>query len=104
MEQKRRALRIYSNEDLELHRKAGDCWIVRNGRVYDVTNFVNDHPGGEELVLQFSGKDIGSAMENEEDHVHSASAYSVLEEYLVGKLGNDALIVTEGILSMYNGS
>lgn len=93
---KKRPLRIYSAEDLELHKKAGECWIFRKGRVYDVTHFANDHPGGEDLILQYAGKDIAGAMEDEDEHAHSSSAYEMLEEYLIGKLGNDAVIVSEG--------
>jgi cytochrome b involved in lipid metabolism len=96
MEGKQRSLRIFSLEDLVLQRKLGQCWIVRKGRVYNVTEFVNDHPGGDDLITQFAGMDIGNAMEDEDEHMHSESAYAVLEEYLVGKLGNDTLTVSEG--------
>lgn len=96
MEGKQRSLRIFSLEDLVLQRKQGQCWIVRKGRVYNVTEFVNDHPGGDDLITQFAGMDIGNAMEDENEHMHSESAYTILEEYLVGKLGNDTLTVSEG--------
>lgn len=89
-------LRIYTAEDLELQKKLGNVWIVRKGRVYDVSDFVNDHPGGDDLITQFSGKDIGSAMEDEGEHLHSASAYSMLEEYVIGRIGTDAVVVSEG--------
>ena len=96
MESRSRPLRIYSIEDLAFQKKLGKVWIARKGRVYDVTEFVNDHPGGDDLITQFSGQDIGSAMEDEEEHLHSSSAYSMLEEYVIGRLGNDALVVSEG--------
>ncbi|KAG8798848.1 fatty acid alpha-hydroxylase [Serendipita sp. 400] len=93
---KRKQLRIYALEDLEIERKKGNVWITRNGKVYDVTTFVDDHPGGDDLIRQFAGKDIGEAMEDEEEHVHSDSAYTMLEEYLVGKLGKDGQVVSDG--------
>jgi len=89
-------LRIFTTEDLMLQRKQGQCWIVRRGRVYDLTQFVDDHPGGEDLITQFAGMDIGDAMEKESEHIHSESAYAMLEEFLVGKLGTDAMTVSEG--------
>ncbi|KAG8776734.1 fatty acid alpha-hydroxylase [Serendipita sp. 398] len=92
---KRKQLRIYALEDLEIERKKGNVWITRNGKVYDVTTFVDDHPGGDDLIRQFAGKDIGEAMEDEEEHVHSDSAYTMLEEYLVGKLGKDGQVVSD---------
>jgi cytochrome b involved in lipid metabolism len=96
MEGKQRSLRIFSLEDLVLQKKKGQCWIVRKGRVYNVTEFVNDHPGGDDLITQFAGMDIANAMEDENEHLHSESAYAILEEYLVGKLGNDTVTVSEG--------
>lgn len=96
MENNKRSLRIYSADDLAFQKKLGQCWIVRRGRVYDVTKFVDDHPGGDDLITKFSGQDIGDAMEDESEHIHSASAYSLLEEHCIGRLGSDALIVSEG--------
>jgi 4-hydroxysphinganine ceramide fatty acyl 2-hydroxylase len=96
MENSKRPLRIYGTDDLALQKKLGRTWIVRKGRVYDVTDFVNDHPGGDDLITKFAGQDIGDAMEDEDEHMHSASAYSVLDEYCIGRLGTDALIVSEG--------
>lgn len=97
MEGKQRKMRIFSMDDLVLQRKLGQCWIVRKGRVYNVTEFANDHPGGDELITQFAGMDIGAAMEDEDEHMHSESAYAMLEEYLVGRLGNDTVTVSEGL-------
>jgi len=34
-------------------------------------------------------------MDDPEEHIHSASAYGVLDEYIIGKLGKDALVVDE---------
>lgn len=39
------------------HVTKGDCWVVVNGNVLDVTNFLPDHPGGELAILTFAGKD-----------------------------------------------
>jgi cytochrome b involved in lipid metabolism len=38
------------------HASATDCWMVINGKVIDVSNFVGKHPGGE-VILQGCGKD-----------------------------------------------
>ena len=39
------------------HTTKDDCWVVVNGEVLDVTNFLPDHPGGELAILTFAGKD-----------------------------------------------
>merc|ERR1719469_1095701 len=39
------------------HNTKGDCWVVVNGEVLDVTSFLSEHPGGELAILTFAGKD-----------------------------------------------
>jgi len=47
----------YSMEDVAKHVSKTDCWVVVNGMVLDVTNFLKDHPGGELAIITFAGKD-----------------------------------------------
>lgn len=51
-----------------------------------VTRFLEDHPGGDELITQYAGKDVEQVMEDPIEHSHSDSAYSVLNEYQVGRI------------------
>lgn len=44
-------------EELSKHDKVNDLWIVINGIVYDVTNFVEHHPGKSGPLLNYAGKD-----------------------------------------------
>lgn len=37
-----------SASEVATHSKADDCWIVVNGKVYDLTSFAPNHPGGPE--------------------------------------------------------
>ncbi|TPX45048.1 hypothetical protein SeMB42_g00977 [Synchytrium endobioticum] len=73
-------------DEVRKHHQASSAWMVRNGRVYDMTAFLYDHPGGEELILQRAGGDISGVMEEPHEHEHSAAAYSMLEEYFIGIL------------------
>jgi 4-hydroxysphinganine ceramide fatty acyl 2-hydroxylase len=88
--------KIYTEEDLVPHNTLKSCWVTRSGKVYDVTEFLVDHPGGEELIIKHGGKDVGEPMKDSLEHVHSDSAYEMLEEYVIGRLGTDANIVSEG--------
>merc|ERR1719405_316454 len=47
----------YSMEEVAKHITKDDCWVVVNGQVMNVTNFLKDHPGGELAILTFAGKD-----------------------------------------------
>ncbi|KAG9047846.1 fatty acid alpha-hydroxylase [Tulasnella sp. UAMH 9824] len=92
---KSRAVRIFTREDLVNHNNTSSCWISRNGKVYDVTSFLQDHPGGDDLILNYAGKDVEEIMKDADEHDHSDSAYEMLEEYCIGRLGTDAAIVDE---------
>lgn len=47
----------YSLEDVAKHNKADDCWVVVNGQVLDVSDFLPDHPGGKKAILIYAGRD-----------------------------------------------
>lgn len=49
--------KIYSWEEIAKHKTADDCWVVLFGKVYDVTTFLPDHPGGTEAPLLLAGTD-----------------------------------------------
>lgn len=40
---------------VQQHNARNDCWIVLHGKVYDVTAFLPEHPGGEEVVANLAG-------------------------------------------------
>jgi hypothetical protein len=48
-------LTVYTLEDLAKHASKKDCWMAVNGKVYDVTGFLEDHPGGPDIMLEHAG-------------------------------------------------
>mmetsp|Transcript_45 Transcript_45/g.79 ORF Transcript_45/g.79 Transcript_45/m.79 type:complete len:112 (-) Transcript_45:120-455(-) len=78
---------IVTAEELHKHAKQSDCWVCIHGRVYDMTKFLNDHPGGVEVVLQVAGKD---ATKDWKDVGHSDYAAGLMREFYVGDLGGTA--------------
>ncbi|KAI0474298.1 glycolate oxidase [Xylaria cf. heliscus] len=48
------------------HNTEKDCWVVINGKVWDVTDFLGDHPGGASVIARYSGRDATEAY----DEVH----------------------------------
>ena len=89
-------IRIYTDKDVAAHSSAESCWVSYNGRVYDVTRFLDDHPGGDDLILKYAGKDVGEVMKDPEEHVHSESAYGIMDEFLIGRLGQGENVVSDG--------
>jgi len=46
----------YTMDEVARHNTEADCWTVISGNVYDLTQFINRHPGGDE-VLRACGTD-----------------------------------------------
>lgn len=88
-------VRIFATEDVANHRSAGSCWVVLRGKVYDVTAFIPDHPGGEDFILKNAGSDVENIMKDRDLHAHSDAAYDMLEEYVIGRLGTQATTVSD---------
>lgn len=63
-----------------------EAWLVIHDRVYDVTGFLNEHPGGDKVLLEQAGRD---ATENFEDVGHSVDAKEMLKQYLIGEVHPD---------------
>ncbi|XP_072970545.1 cytochrome b5-like [Typha angustifolia] len=76
----------YSPSEVSLHISKEDCWLIIHGKVYDVTNFLGDHPGGPEVLLQAAT--FGDATAAFEEVGHTSSAISMMEVYLIGSVGN----------------
>ena len=87
---------IYTAEDVANHKTSSNCWISHEGKVYNITHFLDDHPGGDDVILKYAGQDVGAVMKDKNEHEHSESAYDMLEEYLIGRLGSGTAIVSDG--------
>nr|AAT84458.1 cytochrome b5 isoform Cb5-A [Vernicia fordii] len=80
--------KIHKFEDVKVHNKIKDCWLIISGKVYDVTPFMEDHPGGDEVLLSSTGKD---ATNDFEDVGHSDSARDMMEKYYIGEIDSSTV-------------
>uniref|UniRef100_A0A8D1ALS8 Cytochrome b5 n=1 Tax=Sus scrofa TaxID=9823 RepID=A0A8D1ALS8_PIG len=71
----------YRLEEVAKRNSPKELWLVIHGRVYDVTRFMNEHPGGEEVLMEQAGRD---ATESFEDVGHSSDAREMLKQYYIG--------------------
>lgn len=46
----------FTTEEVAQHNKPDDCWVTLHGKVYDVTAFLKEHPGGKAVLLRAAGK------------------------------------------------
>lgn len=70
-------------EELKKHNQPNDCWISIRGKVFNVTSYIDYHPGGEDELMKGAGKNATQLFED----VHSWVNYeSLLQKCYVGKL------------------
>ena len=77
---------INQSEINALYEKKRVLVTLNQNVVYDVTDFMEDHPGGADLIGDFKYQDITEVMADKALHDHSDSAYVVLQEYVIGTL------------------
>jgi cytochrome b involved in lipid metabolism len=51
----------YTWQEISKHVEQEDCWIVVQGKVFDVTSFLKSHPGGRWIILKSAGQDATAA-------------------------------------------
>eukprot|EP00656_Telonema_subtile_P021109 TRINITY_DN2214_c0_g2_i3.p1 TRINITY_DN2214_c0_g2~~TRINITY_DN2214_c0_g2_i3.p1 ORF type:complete len:440 (-),score=126.11 TRINITY_DN2214_c0_g2_i3:355-1674(-) len=73
--------RIVQFSELAQHNSKGDCWVLLNDKVYDLTSFLDEHPGGAKIIVKYAGKDGSRAF----NPIHPPD--------IVTKLGFDHLCV-----------
>ncbi|GCE98514.1 fatty acid alpha-hydroxylase [Zygosaccharomyces mellis] len=88
MSTKSPTLQLFSQKQLSEHNNEKNCWVsVYHRKIYDVTEFLDEHPGGAEYILEHAGSDITGILKDKDVHEHSESAYEILDDnYLVGYL------------------
>ncbi|KAI0391095.1 cytochrome b5 [Xylariaceae sp. FL0594] len=77
------ATKEFTYQDVAEHNTKKDLYVVIHDKVYDTTKFVDEHPGGEEVLLDVGGQDASEAFE---DVGHSDEARETLEKFYVGEL------------------
>jgi cytochrome b involved in lipid metabolism len=76
--------KIFTLVQIAIHKTSGDCWTAINGKVYDVSNYGDKHPGGKENILKTCGVD-GSQAYNKK-HGGQSKPANVLDTMLIGSL------------------
>lgn len=79
----KKSLPEISLDAVSQHDDFNDCWVVIYDRVYDVTNFLQDHPGGSDVIMDYAGRDATLAFHGTG---HSRDAIEQMADYLIGEL------------------
>lgn len=54
---KSKGLQEISASELAKHNKPNDLWMAIQGKVFDLTMYLDYHPGGEKMLMKGAGKD-----------------------------------------------
>nr|AGC39034.1 cyt-ifn fusion [synthetic construct] len=85
-EQSDEAVKYYTLEEIQKHNHSKSTWLILHHKVYDLTKFLEEHPGGEEVLREQAG---GDATENFEDVGHSTDAREMSKTFIIGELHPD---------------
>uniref|UniRef100_V5H5V8 Putative cytochrome b5 n=1 Tax=Ixodes ricinus TaxID=34613 RepID=V5H5V8_IXORI len=83
----------YTLNDVCQHCRHDDCWLVIHNRVYDVTSFLTQHPGGVEILWEHAGRDATLAFMGTG---HTLDAVALLHQYCIG------ILVEEEHMNIFN--
>lgn len=76
--------KTFTLEEIAKHNTLKSLWAIFNDRVYDVTEFAQDHPGGDDMLLEYAGKDITEVMSDKDVHDHSEVSFEMMDKYIIG--------------------
>lgn len=73
---------VYTKEEVSKHNSRESAWIIVDGKVYDCTRYLDEHPGGAASILLTAGQDAS----DEFNDIHSQHAKQMLADYEIGVL------------------
>jgi cytochrome b involved in lipid metabolism len=71
-------------QQVKKNNKASSCWTVINGKVYNVTPWIRQHPGGSQRILALCGKNGSSMFRGQ--HAGQSAPENILKSYQIGVL------------------
>ena len=80
-----RKKRKYTASEVASHNSTTDLWIIVDGKVYDVTEYVGEHPGGDAIAKNAGG----DATEGMHGPQHPSRVFDMLVDYHIGDLQED---------------
>ena len=74
----------YTMAQVAANNSAKSCWAVIEGSVYNLTNWINSHPGGSGAIISLCGTEATSSFNAQ--HANQSRPSSRLSGYLLGPL------------------
>ncbi|KDP33792.1 hypothetical protein JCGZ_07363 [Jatropha curcas] len=77
-----KASKSYNKAEVSKHHKRTDCWIIIKDKVYDVTSYVEEHPGGD-AILAHAGDDSTEGFFGPQ---HATRVFDMIDDFYIGDL------------------
>ncbi|XP_017240306.1 cytochrome B5-like protein isoform X1 [Daucus carota subsp. sativus] len=77
-----KAPKAYTKAEVSSHDKRTDCWIIIKQKIYDVTSYVEEHPGGD-AILAHAGDDSTEGFYGPQ---HATRVFDMIEDFYIGDL------------------
>ena len=91
--------------EVATHNSQSDCFQVINNKVYDLTNYMSQHPGGAEEIIAYCGKEATAAYDSiRRGRGHSSNADSLLADLYVADLGSSNTVSPDSGNTSSNGA
>lgn len=75
----------YTEEEVSKHCSKKDAWVTYKNKVYNITNFIDAHPGGKEQILMGIGGPIDIYWNTYKQH-QTKYVSDLLKKYEIGEL------------------
>lgn len=78
------AIKNITLAEVATHNNANSCWTIVDNKVYDVTSWIDQHPGGDQAIISMCGLDASAPFARQ--HGSNQRAQSALVNFLIGNL------------------
>ena len=76
----------YTYNDVAKHNNINNMWVTYKNKVYDVTNFIENHPGGKDKIMLAAGKSLEPYWNTYQQHLQPEVIKEILEPMKIGTL------------------
>ncbi|PQE20864.1 FMN-dependent dehydrogenase protein [Rutstroemia sp. NJR-2017a BBW] len=83
-------VKTFKGSEVSSHNTAESCWVCINGTIYDVTDFLPNHPGGSKIVLSLSGN-VDATEEFEMIHPPGTLEENLDSSKIIGRIDKEEL-------------
>lgn len=78
----------YTSAQVAAHNTSSSCWTIINGNVYDLTQWIFQHPGGEGAILSICGQDGTQAFDAQHGRPRDTQPQQILASFKIGALAS----------------